>query len=192
MTWSSSSDLQGSEFSPSGEGGWFIRGDADQSGILEITDAIFTLNHLFLGGKDPYCLDALDTDDDGQVLINDPVGVLLHLFAGTFTIPAPTGAAGKDPSPDGLSCDNGRFARLHREVFVPSCATSGCHSGASPAGDLDLESRTSFSQLVLQTASSSAATAAGFPRVKPGAPEESWLYRLATGQVGPGMPTHPT
>ena len=44
VTWSIPSDLRGSEFSPSGEGGWFIRGDADQSGILEITDAIFTLN----------------------------------------------------------------------------------------------------------------------------------------------------
>ena len=183
VTWSSSSGLRGSEFSPSGEGGWFIRGDADQSGILEITDAIFTLNHLFLGGEDPYCLDALDADDDGQVLINDPVGVLLTLFSGTFVIPPPRPAAGLDPSYDGLSCDNGRFARLRREVFVPSCAS--CHSGASPAGELDLADRTAFSQLVLQPASNPAAGVAGFPRVKPGAPEESWLYRLAAGLVDP-------
>jgi len=183
--WSNPTHLAGSEFSPSGEGGYFIRGDADQSGILEITDAIFTLDHLFLGGRDPYCLDAMDTDDDGQILINDPVGLLLHLFSGTFVIPPPTGAAGQDPSPDALSCDNGSFAHLRREVFVPSCSASGCHSGASPAGELDLEKRTAYSQLVLYPASNPAAGDAGFPRVKPGAPEESWLYRLATGQAAP-------
>jgi len=46
--------------------------DADDSGVLEITDAIFTLNFLFLGGRAPPApgdcgvdptVDALECDD---------------------------------------------------------------------------------------------------------------------------------
>src|SRR5688572_24855248 len=63
-------------FSAFGEGGIFIRGDADQNGKVEITDAVTTLGYLFLGTEDPYCMDALDADDDGQLNLTDAIGVL--------------------------------------------------------------------------------------------------------------------
>lgn len=44
----------------------FFRGDVDESGGLEITDAIRIFRFLFLGdGGSVRCLDAADVDDDG-------------------------------------------------------------------------------------------------------------------------------
>ena len=45
--------------------GHFLRGDATADGNLNLTDAVFTLNHLFLGGPAPDCADAADADDNG-------------------------------------------------------------------------------------------------------------------------------
>src|SRR5206468_1073297 len=56
----------------------FIRGDADQSKQVDITDAIYILNYLFAGNVDERCLDAMDTDGDGQVILTDPVYLLNH------------------------------------------------------------------------------------------------------------------
>lgn len=62
--------------------GWLRRGDADSSGVVEITDAVFTLGWLFLGLSEPSCLDAADSDDDSQVTLSDAVLVLSWLFQG--------------------------------------------------------------------------------------------------------------
>ncbi|MGQ9590830.1 MAG: hypothetical protein ACUVYA_11105 [Planctomycetota bacterium] len=81
----------------------FRRSDADSNGRLEITDAIFTLNYLFLGGREPTCPDAADADDNGRLEITDPIRVLGYLFLGGGAPPAPGPAfCGPDPTPDGL------------------------------------------------------------------------------------------
>ncbi len=59
-----------------GEGGIFVRGDANLDRKLELADAVFALNYLFLGTVSTYCLDALDTTDDGGLSISDPINVL--------------------------------------------------------------------------------------------------------------------
>src|SRR2546425_13266827 len=69
-------------FSPEGEGGFFIRGDSDQNGEVDISDAIGTLAFLFLGGDLPYCLDALDANDDGSLDVTDVIATLAFLFLG--------------------------------------------------------------------------------------------------------------
>jgi len=177
-------------FSPSGEGGYFVRGDADQNGSIEITDAIFTLGYLFLGTEDPYCLDALDTDDNGQILLNDAVAGLNFLFSGSFKMPAPFPDEGVDPTADDLTCDNGRFTLIRREIFTTSCATSFCHSSADAAGGLVLEGDIAYSQVYLLPAANAAARAAGLLRVRPGSPELSYLYKKMTGQVPPEQTVH--
>ena len=53
-------------------GAAFKRGDADGSGALQITDAIFALGFLFLGGEPPGCLETADADDSGNLNITDP------------------------------------------------------------------------------------------------------------------------
>src|SRR5881409_1718424 len=42
----------------------FRRGDVDQDGSLNLTDAIDIFLYLFLGGDMPFCLDAADADDN--------------------------------------------------------------------------------------------------------------------------------
>jgi hypothetical protein len=95
-----------------GQPGWraatgaFRRGDCDSSGRVNITDAIFTLRSLFVGGVDVDCDDACDSNDDGTVNISDAMTSLGALFLGEGTIPTPgmTGC-GADPTADGIGCD---------------------------------------------------------------------------------------
>jgi hypothetical protein len=83
----------------------FIRGDSDSSGARELTDAIYILNFLYLGGPDATCQSAADTNDDSSVDISDAVNLLAHLFLDARPLPEPFGACGEDPTPDGLLCN---------------------------------------------------------------------------------------
>ena len=82
----------------------FRRGDADGNGELNLSDAIMTLNHLFLGGPAPGCEDASDTDDNGEINLTDAVVVLNHLFRGGPTPGDPFPECGRDPTDDELTC----------------------------------------------------------------------------------------
>ena len=79
----------------------FVRGDSDATGEMNITDAVFILNYLFLGGRQPDCLDAADSDDDGTLSITDGVRILGVLFLGTGIIPPPN-VCGPDPTAEDL------------------------------------------------------------------------------------------
>ncbi len=96
----------------------FVRGDVDASGAINITDAVFLLNYLFLGGETPPCLEAADANGDGGGLdrppnISDPVALLNWLFLGGPAPPAPSpgrGAyspddCGVDASDESLGCE---------------------------------------------------------------------------------------
>ena len=87
-----------------GENLAFIRGDADGNLAVNLTDAIYTLNHLFLGGPVPICDDAADVDDNGVMNISDPVHLLIHLFQSGEAPPSPYPDAGADPTADALTC----------------------------------------------------------------------------------------
>ncbi|MEM7262637.1 MAG: hypothetical protein AAF488_11650, partial [Planctomycetota bacterium] len=97
---------------PPPDGVQLLRGDADDSGTVNITDGIFILNFLFLGGASPQCEDSADADDSGAVNITDGIFVLNFLFLGGDTPPAPTGNCGVDPTEDTLFC----------EADQPNCA----------------------------------------------------------------------
>lgn len=85
----------------------FLRGDANRDFTLNLTDAINTLEVLFLGRKAPSCADAMDINDDGSVDIADPVGTLIHLFIGSFEPTYPgSRLAGFDPTADRLACED--------------------------------------------------------------------------------------
>jgi len=86
------------------DGTVFIRGDADGSGGLDITDPVFTLGYLFQGQGAPRCMDAADANDDGRIDISDPVATLQSLFLDGGPLPAPGYERGVDPTPDGLRC----------------------------------------------------------------------------------------
>ena len=83
--------------------GGFFRGDADGKGSIEITDAIYLLSYLFLGGPAPSCPDAADADDNGQLEITDAIAVLSYLFLGGRPPAAPGPmTCGPDPTADDL------------------------------------------------------------------------------------------
>ena len=87
---------------------WFLRGDADGSGAISITDPILVLRYAFLGGMSPIgCLDAADADDDGAITITDGIRLLMFLFYGGTQPAAAYPNYGQDATPDGLDCQIG-------------------------------------------------------------------------------------
>jgi hypothetical protein len=85
--------------------GRFRRGDADGSGIVDLSDAVMLLDHLFRGGEAPACADAADSDDSGALDLTDSVHLLRLLFQGIGQMPYPGGIVpGVDPAPDLLDC----------------------------------------------------------------------------------------
>lgn len=64
----------------------WIRGDSNGDLVVDISDAVSTLQFLFSGATPPDCRPALDSNVDGEVDISDPVSDLGVLFLG---VPAP-------------------------------------------------------------------------------------------------------
>jgi hypothetical protein len=83
----------------------FIRGDSNFDVLVNLADAVNTLGFLFMGGLEPLCEDALDTDDNGILEITDAVRLLNFLFLGAAAPPPPFPEAGVDPTAkDALGC----------------------------------------------------------------------------------------
>ena len=57
----------------------FIRGDSNSDLNVNLPDAVFVLNFLFLNGRIPRCFDAVDGNDDGKLNISDSIYVLAFL-----------------------------------------------------------------------------------------------------------------
>jgi len=91
--------------------GVFHRGDADENGALQLTDAIRILGVLFLGQGVIPCNDAADADDNGSIQLTDAIRILGVLFLGQGVIPPPatpnSGPCGLDPTPDAGGSDLG-------------------------------------------------------------------------------------
>lgn len=88
-------------------GSMFVRGDSDASGSININDAVFTLNYLFVAdSRVPTCLAAADVDDNSSVNINDGIYVLNFLFnSGPDPLP-PHPDCGVDPTdPGAVTCE---------------------------------------------------------------------------------------
>ena len=87
-------------------GSLFRRGDADSSGVVDISDGIRILNFLFAGATAITCLDAADSDDSGNLDLSDGVTIFSYLFSGGVAPAAPGPlSCGEDPTDDTLSCD---------------------------------------------------------------------------------------
>ncbi|MBI4606024.1 MAG: hypothetical protein HY721_29005 [Planctomycetes bacterium] len=73
----------------------FIRGDSNCDGKVDISDAVYTLGFLFLGGEAPCCAEVTNANGDANVPdLSDAVYTLGHLFLGTAAPPAPFPACG--------------------------------------------------------------------------------------------------
>ncbi len=60
----------------------FVPGDADGSGGIDISDAVFLIGYIFSGGAAPNPLDAGDANCDHSVDISDAVYLISYIFSG--------------------------------------------------------------------------------------------------------------
>ena len=85
----------------------FIRGDSNLDGIVNISDGVKIVRHLF-AGVPVSCQDALDVNDDGRLNVTDAIRVLEFLYRGGRAPSAPYPARGRDASDtDELGCEGG-------------------------------------------------------------------------------------
>ncbi len=82
----------------------FSRGDGNEDGVLDVSDAVTVLSFLFQGLFCPRCLDAADCNDDGQIDTSDAVCVLSCLFGAGICPAAPFPACGFDTTIDDIGC----------------------------------------------------------------------------------------
>ncbi len=83
----------------------FVRGDCNEDGAVDVSDAVRVLGVLFLGEVASECPAACDTNDDDARDISDAIAVLAFLFAGGGAPPQPFPACG-----DVAGGDCGAFA----------------------------------------------------------------------------------
>ncbi len=81
----------------------FVRGDCNDDGGVDISDAIESLTLLFVGGV-TNCVNACDTNDDEGFDISDPIYSLAALFTSGPAPLAPYPNCGDDPTGGTLAC----------------------------------------------------------------------------------------
>jgi hypothetical protein len=86
----------------------FQRGDTNSDGVVNLSDAIFLLHYLFLGGPEPSCRATGDTDDIGVLDVSSALRILVHLFGGL-----------DPPRPPFLSCGVDADLYLSCESYPP-------------------------------------------------------------------------
>jgi len=85
----------------------FIRGDSNGDGGVDISDDIYSLDFLFLGGNQPACLSACDLNFDEKLDLSDPIYGLDFKFLGGPPPAPPFPACGPDPGAGSLGCERG-------------------------------------------------------------------------------------
>ena len=94
---------------------------------------------------------------------------------------ADNGAPPAPPPPPSSFGPN--FSEIQAEVFTPTCAVSGCHTGAAAPEGLRLDEANSFGMLV-DVASSQVPS---ILRVAPGDPDNSYLIQKLEGTASAGV-----
>lgn len=86
----------------------FRRGDINSDDSVNLADAVYLLESLFVPGSPMVdCRDAADCNDDEGVNLADAIYLLTHLFVpGSPNLPEPEGSCGEDPTEAALlTCD---------------------------------------------------------------------------------------
>lgn len=82
----------------------FARGDTNEDGRRDISDAVVVLNFLFRGTIETECADAFDTNDDGVLGLSDAVSLFSFLFRGGPPPAPPFGECAQDTTEDPHRC----------------------------------------------------------------------------------------
>jgi hypothetical protein len=63
-------------------GGFYVPGDADYTGEVDIDDAVYLIGYIFSSGDPPAIYRSGDSNCSGQIDIDDVVHLILFIFAG--------------------------------------------------------------------------------------------------------------
>jgi hypothetical protein len=77
----------------------FMRGDANSDGLMDLSDGVYILNYLFMGGASPACYDTADANDNGAIDLTDGIYIFSALFLGGPPVPEPR-VCGPDTTED--------------------------------------------------------------------------------------------
>jgi hypothetical protein len=93
VNWRTSLNLHGSPWFIHRRGdpvALFVRGNCNSDQRVDISDAVSILLYLFVGARQPPCLDGCDVNGDERIEVSDAVAVLAYLFSAEgYLIPAP-------------------------------------------------------------------------------------------------------
>jgi hypothetical protein len=102
------------------------------------------------------------------------------VLSGALAVGCGGSGSSQDTNPNPIVTGPVSFSQNVQPIFNQTCATAGCHAGASAAssGNLDLTAAVSFANLVNQPVSNGCATQSpGVVRVKAGDTMGSMLWR---------------
>lgn len=92
------------------------------------------------------------------------------------------------PAPPPGASFGANFSEIQAGLFSPTCASSSCHGGGSPAAGLNLEAGSSYANLVGIASSQQAGT----QRVNAGSPDQSYLIQKLEGTAATGTVMPPS
>ena len=86
-------------------GVYFVRGDTNASGRIDLADVIFILGYLFRRDRAPTCFDAADVNGDGAIDVSDAIYMLNFIFNRMAPPPAPYPECGAVVPGQSLGCE---------------------------------------------------------------------------------------
>ena len=101
------------------------RGDSNNDGRVDISDAGFLCLYLFAGGQEPPCLNQADVDDNGRLDLSDVVYLNSWLFGGGEAEAPKDGPAQPPARPAAISTtSSSNSLRCPTSVRFITCRTS--------------------------------------------------------------------
>lgn len=97
---------------------------------------------------------------------------------------SPTDPGTNNNNNTNTSSDLSTFSEIQKKIFNPTCAVSGCHTGANPPNNLDLTEGNAYSNLVNVNSVENPA----LKRVQPGDDGQSLLIKKLKGDGTTRMP----
>lgn len=105
-------------------------------------------------------------------------GPLLPFLAAAALAAAACGTRRSPSEPGNPPDPNATFQRVQTQIFTPSCALSGCHSGATPKQGMNLSAGNAYANIVNVTAVESTRK-----RIAPGDPDGSYMVSKVKGDA---------
>lgn len=122
-------------------GGEATHGDANNDGLIDISDSVMTFRYLVAGGAAPYCADAMDFIHDDLLDLSDATSLLYVLFGADGELPSynldcdsPTAVADAECGVFDLSLDVSNAQRARRSGAERDRGRAAARAGPGGTG----------------------------------------------------------